>query len=490
LSFKNHTNRLRDVPLGFWAGSLVFLLCCAIFIYSENTFLLVLSVLPLLAFYSIFEFEKLYYFAVFFTPFSIGLEKIIPDSGFNISLPTELFLMALSMILFFKLVAGRFFDRRIFLHPISIAILAYLTWMFITSVSSSMPLVSLKHFIARCWFVLPLYFLPVVLFKNTRLIWQSWWLYIIPFTIVILYSLMNHLSFGLNDKKAAHFVMQPFYNDHTSYGAILAMYIPVLLFMLFSLRFRTCQRVIVAALTILFCVALVLSYTRAAWISMLSVGVLALLIYFKIQVRYVAIAAIVAVSILFVYRVEIIDTLNKNKQDSSEQLKEHVKSISNIATDASNVERINRWNSAIAMFYERPLLGWGPGTYMFQYAPFQMAGNRTIISTNFGEGGNAHSEYIGPLAEQGVLGLLTILAVAISFVYTSLKVYFKSNQQRARQISFISLMSVTTYLVHGLLNNYLDTDKASVPFWGFLAIVCSLDLYSNKNPQPGGAEER
>ena len=27
----------------------------------------------------------------------------------------------------------------------------------------------------------------------------------------------------------------------------------------------------------------------------------------------------------------------------------------------------------------------------------------TIISTNFGDGGNAHSEYLSPLAEQGFL---------------------------------------------------------------------------------------
>jgi hypothetical protein len=34
-----------------------------------------------------------------------------------------------------------------------------------------------------------------------------------------------------------------------------------------------------------------------------------------------------------------------------------------------------------------------------------------------------------------------------------------------------------TYFIHGTLNNYLDTDKASVPFWGFIAILVSIDLY-------------
>jgi hypothetical protein len=34
--------------------------------------------------------------------------------------------------------------------------------------------------------------------------------------------------------------------------------------------------------------------------------------------------------------------------------------------------------------------------------------------------------------------------------------------------------------VHGVFNNSLDTDKLSVPFWAFTAVVVALDLYSEK----------
>jgi hypothetical protein len=30
------------------------------------------------------------------------------------------------------------------------------------------------------------------------------------------------------------------------------------------------------------------------------------------------------------------------------------------------------------------------------------------------------------------------------------------------------------------MNNFLDTDKASVPFWGFIAIIVCLDVYYPK----------
>ena len=95
----------------------------------------------------------------------------------------------------------------------------------------------------------------------------------------------------------------------------------------------------------------------------------------------------------------LITTLSTNDQDSSDNLVEHFSSLSNITTDASNMERINRWKCALKMFKEKPILGWGPSTYQFNYAPYQISSDKTIISTNFGDGGNAHSEYLGILSE-------------------------------------------------------------------------------------------
>jgi hypothetical protein len=34
--------------------------------------------------------------------------------------------------------------------------------------------------------------------------------------------------------------------------------------------------------------------------------------------------------------------------------------------------------------------------------------------------------------------------------------------------------------VHGFLNNFLDTDKLSIPFWGFIAALVYLDIKQKK----------
>ena len=183
------------------------------------------------------------------------------------------------------------------------------------------------------------------------------------------------------------------------------------------------------------------------------------------------------VVIFFTFRFEILDKLEKNKQDASANFIEHVQSISNISSDASNLERINRWQAALRMFSERPLVGWGPGTYQFEYAPFQRAKEKTVISTNLGDMGNAHSEYIGPLAESGIPGLLSVLLLVITVLYTGFKVHKKALSRQTRLLALSATLGLITYFVHGLMNNFLNTDKASVPFWGLVSIITALDLY-------------
>jgi len=172
--------------------------------------------------------------------------------------------------------------------------------------------------------------------------------------------------------------------------------------------------------------------------------------------------------------------LEQNRQASSKDLAEHVKSISNVATDASNMERLNRWSCAWRMFKEKPVFGWGPGTYQFQYGPFQISREKTVISTNFGDVGNAHSEYIGPLAESGLFGTLTFLWIVIASITTGLRTYRRSKSGYVRILTLSVLLGLSTYFIHGMLNNFLDTDKASALFWGFIAILVAMDLYHRK----------
>ncbi len=275
-------------------------------------------------------------------------------------------------------------------------------------------------------------------------------------------------------------VMKPFYNDHTAYGAVIAMFIPFFIGFSLSKSYTNSQRLASSIVLFLLIIGLIFSYSRAAWISISFALMVYAIIAFRIKFRVVLGGFIILAGLFYMFSFQLIDRLESNKQDSSTDFAEHIQSMSNISSDASNLERINRWNCALRLYDERPFWGWGPGTYQFVYAPYQRSKEKTIISTNAGDMGNAHSEYIGPLSESGVLGMLTFIAIVIAVSITGLRVYKRADSKEVKLISLVILLGLMSYFAHGLLNNFLDTDKASVPFWGFIGILVSLDLYHTK----------
>lgn len=440
-------------------------------------FALLIPLLLIIALLYIYTLDKLLLLVVFLTPLAITIRDI--DFGVGISLPTEPLLFGVLILFLLRVLYKSDYDRKILRHPVTIIILINLIWVFFTSMTSEIPLVSFKFFISRLWFVIPFYFLGILLFRKIENIKIFSWMYIIPLMAVIGYTIYNHSKLGF-DEEAGHWVMTPFYNDHTAYGAILALFIPVFTGFIFDRTYSRTMRLASAGVLVVLITALILSFSRAAWISLAAAAVIYLIILLRIRFRWVLLTIGVFIGIFIMFKWEILDALEKNKQDSSADFIEHVQSISNISSDASNLERINRWQSAIRMYHERPFWGWGPGTYQFLYAPFQRTKEKTIISTNFGDMGNAHSEYIGPLAESGLLGMLIMIALVVSFFLTGLRVYRQAESREVKLLSLITLLGLMTYFIHGILNNFLDTDKASVPIWAMIAMLVALDLYHRK----------
>lgn len=445
--------------------------------------MLFLPVFLVILFFYFYSVDKILLLITFFTPLAINITQF--EFNVGVSIPTEPLMFGVLLLFVIKLFYANSFDKKIWSHPMTIVIGLQLVWMLITSMMSDMPMVSFKHLLARLWFVVPFYILCIPLFRKISNIPRFIWCYAIPFIIVIGFTTYHHSLWGFNEE-AGHWVMEPFYNDHTIYGAILALFIPMFVgFILNKETGKTSRFFSVIVLIILF-VALVLSFSRAAWLSLgFVVGVL-FLVVFRIKFRWILFSTILFGLLFYLFSFEILDRLEKNQQGPSANFVEHLRSVSNISTDNSNLERINRWQSALRMFDERPFFGYGPGTYQFEYAPFQRAREKTLISTNAGDKGNAHSEYIGPLAEQGLIGMILVLAIVATFIVTAMRVYKRTDRKEVKILSLSLMLALLTYFIHGIMNNFLDTDKASVPVWGFIAAIVALDLYSRDSKKTEG----
>jgi O-antigen ligase len=465
-----------------YAGTIVFIVLNALFIYKEFFLFSAVPLVLLLVAAAFFSLDKLILALVFMVPLSVPLSELVKGLPIDMFLPTEPLLAGILLIFILKLIFQGGFDKKVLTHPVTLVIYFYLLWMLITSITSTMPLVSFKFWLSKLWFLATFYFLATQLFRTKENARRYIIYYVIALVIVVGYALFRHVKYGIFDEKIAHWSANPFYKDHTSYGALLAFYIPPMVGISLHKAFSLRKRYFFGILTSILFVGLVFSYSRAAWVSLLGAFGVWVLIKLKIKFWVIFSGTLVLGMFLLLFGNIILRDLESNKQDSSTDLAEHVKSISNVSTDASNLERLNRWNCAIRMFKEKPIFGWGPGTYMFNYAPFQLAKDKTIISTNLGDMGNAHSEYLGPLSEQGFMGTLSYLALIVVTLITGLRAIRNAIDKELAMLGLTAILGLVTYYLHGIMNNFLDTDKASAPFWGFMALLVAIDIYYSKKP--------
>ena len=184
----------------YWLSSL-FVLLSVVFIINEQYWFLLVPFALLLVYVAVTSIDKIIFLIVLSTPFAVNLsDKVFKAS---VSIPTEPLMFGLMIIFFMKVLYDGGFDRKVLRHPVTIAIIVSLVWMLITSLTSSMVVVSIKHLISRLWFVTVFYFLCTQLFKDYSNIKRFVWCYTIPLLGVIVYTIYNALPEWLHGKFSA-----------------------------------------------------------------------------------------------------------------------------------------------------------------------------------------------------------------------------------------------------------------------------------------------
>ncbi len=455
-----------------------------VLVFNKNMFYLynLLPAIILIFLLAIFDIEKIMYLMVFSTPLAISLKEMGLSEGLNLSLPAEPLMIGITLIYFLNEISSGITPKRILRHPITIIIFIQMAWIFITLLTSELPVISTKFLLARTWFLVSCYFMCTQLFKKQDAIIKHLLFYSVALAIVAIITTYKHAAFAF-DEKIADWIVSPFYNDHTAYGAALAMFIPVICGMLFMKNISFYIKALCAVLLFIFVVSIIVSYARAGWLSLVVSLAVLLTLLLKIKFRTILITLGAGIIIFMSFQTEVLMILGRNNTDSDGDFAANIESMSNISTDVSNMERLNRWNCAIEMFKDKPVFGFGPGTYQFLYAPYQKSSMKTVISTNLGEKGNAHSEYLGPLSEQGLPGALIVVILVFGVMFLGYRLVYTVKDRSLRILTICILMGMSTYFVHGFLNNFLDTDKASVPFWGFLAMLVCIDVYHKESEE-------
>ncbi|NQX92681.1 MAG: hypothetical protein HRT74_11260, partial [Flavobacteriales bacterium] len=186
----------------------LYILIQTVCIALEFYFIAALPFLLLVVAGAVYRLDILMLSIVALTPLSLNLEQL-ELGGVGFYLPTEPLLFGVLILFIFKLLFGQSVNSRIYKHPISYVVYSYLGWMLITTITSEMPLVSLKHFISRAWFVVGFYFILTHIFQSYKNAERFLLLYLFPLFGVIMYTVIRHATFGF-EKDAGHWVMEPF----------------------------------------------------------------------------------------------------------------------------------------------------------------------------------------------------------------------------------------------------------------------------------------
>ncbi len=136
----------------------------------------------------------------------------------------------------------------------------------------------------------------------------------------------------------------------------------------------------------------------------------------------------------------------------------------------SIAERVYLWKAAIDQWKERPLMGWGPGTYEKTAGAFKAPYARFIHYPNrppgFETTGHCHNLYLMVALQTGVVGLLIFLAFLAAVVRRVLR-------QTDPVLKWGVLSALTAFLVGGLFEyNGGDVEVATLMFF-LMGLACA-----------------
>lgn len=425
---------------------------------------------------------------VFLLPFSVE----IPIMGDHMMLfPSEPILIFAALMFGFELlrkplpIPGFIMREALFILPMAAAFI-------LTIPFSTMWVVSLKFSAVNLLYIVVFFgYVGVLSTRNPGLLRRLLMIYSTGFFLVAVWSVYQYAQYEWNPI-VVRGIFSPFYKDHTIFGATAALL--AIVWLAGGIAVQSIRPRIIALVLALVCISLVLmSGSRAAFVSLFFSLVVMLLLWFRIKMRYVlAGGAMLLLLLVFnqdhiVMRMKQIQTLS---YDAHADLMDRTQSIGNITTDASNIERMNRWVAAGRMFLEKPLTGFGPGTYQFEYIAFQTPElkNHLTVTNPYdipaNSGGTAHSEYLLAMSEMGVLGLLGWIVLLGRWIFIA----FRHNSKfPLRWQVFIGFSALSTYLFHALFNNFLNTDKFAFLFWG---MAVWLMIHQSKDNERGLLSDR
>jgi len=414
-----------------------------------------------------------YIIYLFFAILPFSVEMQFGSLGTDLpSEPLMLFLMGICIVLF--ITKSLTLSKSLFVHPISLVIVLHLSWIFFTSMFSTVPLFSFKYFLAKLWYVLPFFFLPLLVLKKELDYRKIIQFLSLGLFLAISYVLLRHAAAGFTFA-SSNVVMKPIFRNHVNYAIMLVAFLPFFWYLI-----RPALKsfpIIKFGLLLYLLIAIYFSYTRAAQASVL----LAIAFYFVLRWRLVKIG--IGVTLICMTMLVMHLSTDNGYLDYAPEFSKTVahKKFDNLVEattkmqDISTVERFYRWIAGAYMIAEKPILGFGPSTFYTNYVGYTVSSYVTYVSDNPEKSG-MHNNYLMVAVEQGIPGLLIMLLVAFLPLLYAENLYHSMGKGNDRNLVLAAATCYFLIDVTILINELIEVDKIGPLYFLSASVIVFFDV--------------
>ena len=450
----------------YWAFALLTILSATLAVVLYEPLPLLLPGLVLAGLFSLHSLRKLYYLFFFLLPFSIEYQI----GSFGTDLPSEPMMVGLlGLGLLFLIKNSKEAKATLLTHPISLIVVVHLMWITLTMLTSTYPMVSFKYLLAKIWYVFPFFFIPLILFSKESQYRRLFQIFSISTFIAIAYVLVRHSTSGFSFDQSNK-VVRPIFRNHVNYALMLIAFLPYYWYV-FKTSFKKFKWVGWGLLAVLI-LAIYFSYTRAAQLSV----ILVVAYYWVVRLRQtvlcigLGLAMLVGLTTFLSWDAKYLDFAPTYENTIAHKKFDNLVEATAKFEDVSTVERFYRWIAGGYMVKEKPLMGFGPATFYNNYSSYTVTSYTTYVSDNPEKSG-IHNNYLMVAVEQGLIGLLIMLLVAILPLLYAERTYHLLTEAYEKSLVMAAAMSYFVINVTILINDMLEADKVGPIYFLSAAII-------------------
>lgn len=430
---------------------------------------------------AIVDIRKVFFLMLGCIPLSV--EQALPG-GFATDFPSEQLMWLLTLVggaWFFQ--NWRKVDARFLRHPVTLALLAHLAWIIVTTVTSQDLYISFKYLLAKGWYLIVFYFLAAHFLNEKRDFKDLLWWFFVPLLFAVSTVVVKHAAKGFAFEEVG-FVMAPFFRNHVMYACSLAIFLPFVWLGTYWYKRWSRRWLLLVFGIIVLLIGINFAYTRAAYVALLAAAG----IYWAVRKRWMKIA-LVGFALVVTLFVGYVGTRDNWLQFAPEYEKavthkrfDRLLDATIKLEDISTMERVYRWVAASYMMQERPFVGFGPATFYSFYKNYTVSSFKTYVSDN-PERSGIHNYFLMVAVEQGLPGLAIFLVFCLVVLLKGEQIFHQTKEIWGRRVLVASLLCFSLTLLLMLMNDFLETDKIGSLFFMSAAILVNIDLKNGVKQQ-------